>query len=188
MYGAVYIASHPTLRSALPLAILPGFAPIWNTRYDAATAATEFPVAFNRLCVARDPSAPPSYYEETIKQNDDGADFVPENPAATYEIRSAMIGMMATMKPLHRKLVSEQLNDKEGILHLLDEGFPILEIIGTHDSFICCEKIVESLKPIAKNLNVHVMQGASHTPFVDAPDEVMGAILKLAKKINGNGV
>ena len=109
-----------------------------------------------------------------------------ENPAATYEIRCAMMGMSTIMKPLHRKLVSEHMNDDAAIMQLLGDGFPMLEIIGSNDAFLQCNKLVESLKPIAQNLEIHVVEAGSHTPFIDAPDEVMGAILKFAKKVHGH--
>lgn len=171
------------MQTAQNFLVLPAFLPVWNARSDDDAAASDFPVAFNRLCFARDPNAHPSFLQDTVKSNAEGSDFVPENPVATYGNRCATTGMMSSMKSIHRKLVSEHLND-EKILGLLGEGFPILLVMGSHDSFLNCEKLVNSLKPVAKNLDVHIVEGASHAPFVDAPDEVMSAILKFAKKIN----
>ena len=69
---------------------------------------------------------------------------------------------------------------------LFSDGFPMLEIMGSNDAFLQCDKLVESLKPIARNLEVHVVKDGSHTPFVDAPDEVMSVILRFAKKVHAH--
>lgn len=183
IHGAVYISSHPTFRNVVSLVISPANAAINGALSDNAVQASDFPVTFNRLCFARVPDAPPSFYEETIRFNAAGESFVSDNPAATYEIRLMTMGMMATMQPIHRMLAIGHTNDDK-ILEALADGFPMLEVIGTHDSFMKADVTVDSLKSIAKNLDVHLVEGASHTPFVDAPDEVMGAILKFAKKVN----
>lgn len=183
MLGAVYIASHPTLPTTISSFLASVFLPVWNSLTDDNAAANAFPIAFNRLCFARDPHGHANYLSETLELNDGGADFVPENPAASYEIRLATMGMMATMKPLHRRLVVQHLNDDK-ILELLASGFPVLEVIGSHDSFLHCDIDIDAFKPIARNLDIHIIEGASHAPFIDAPDEVMGAIIKFANKVH----
>lgn len=183
MLGAVYIASHPTLASSLPRDIQPGFAPIWQKVSDDSDAVHDFPISFNRLCFAWDDNPSINSLEETIKLHKEGYDFVAENPGATYDIRLAALGMMTSMSIHHRRLTTQHLNDDK-ILDLLAEGFPILEVIGTHDAFLNCRTLVESLKPIARNLEVHFVEGASHTPFVDAPEEVVSAIARFAKRIH----
>lgn len=184
MHGAVYIASHPTLRTALLETAFPVFLTLWNARCDKEAAVSDFPVAFTRLCFSSNTNVSSSSFEESLMLNEEGPDFVPENPAASSEMRYAMMGMVAAMRPLHRRLVTEHFNEDDDILDLLGDGFPMLEVMGSHDAFMNCGKLVESLKPIARNLDVHVVDGASHTPFIDAPDEVMGAILKFAKKVH----
>lgn len=131
--------------------------------------------------MSRDICATESYYETTIKLNDDGADFVPENLTATYNTRSAMIGMATAMKPVHRRYASAHLGDESKILDLLADGFPILEVMGSNDAFLHCNKLVESLKPLAKNLKTFIVDEANHTPFIDNLDEVMSAILDFAR-------
>lgn len=184
MLGAVYIASHPTLSSSLVADAQPGFAPVWQRVVNESDAVHDFPITFNRLCFARDSDPPMDSLEETLKLHKEGYDFVAENPAATYEIRLAALGMMTSMSIHHRRLVIQHLNDNEKILDLLAKGFPILEVMGTHDAFLNCRTLVESLKPIAKNLEVHIVEGSSHTPFVDSPEEVVNAITKFAKRVH----
>lgn len=174
VHGAVYVAAHPTLRNMIPLAFTPGLTSLWEWASNDDAQASNYPIVLNRLCFARMPNVSSSFYEETVRLNDEGEDFVPENPAATYGIRLATMGMITTMKPIHRRLTAEHLNDGD-ILELLANGFPILEVIVTHDTFLKYDMVLESLKSISKNLDVHLIRGASHTPFVHAPDEVMKA-------------
>lgn len=186
MYGAVYIASHPTLQTSLPALVRPNFATIFNTRSDEVKSPTDFPIVFNRICLSRCLEPSEDYYEETLKLNEAGANFVPENPAATQGIRSAMIGMAAVMKPIHRKFSTVHLGDPSKIGDLLAEGFPVLQVIGSHDSMLDCNKVVESVKPMARNLETCIIKGASHTPFVDDPEGVMNAILNFARRVHSD--
>lgn len=165
----------------------PSFLAVWSQLQDDSAQASNFPIAFNRFCFARSPEAPLNHYEETLRLQREGYDFVSENPAATYGIRLEALGMMASMDAKHRRFATNHLNDDK-ILDLLGDGFPILELMGTHDSLLDCGTLVESLKPIAKNLEVQIIEGASHALFIDAPDEVIEAIIKFAKKIHSSNL
>lgn len=185
MHGVVYIGTPPTWRSQRPLVLRPALLPFMTLSLEDA-AALDFAVAFNRLCVSRDTDATTSFYEDTIKLNEDGADFVPENPAATYVIRSALIGMTATMKPIYRRCASAQhtSGDESKLLQRFSGGIPVLLIVGSRDAFFDCNKLVDAYKPAVKNLEVHIVEGASHATFIDAPDEVMSTISKFSRKVH----
>lgn len=165
-----------------PLIASPSLLPIWATVTNDEALISDLPVAFVRLCFARDEHPSPGFYEETLKLNSEGHDFVSDNPAATNEIRLAALGMMTTMNPTHRRLALQHTND-EKVYDLLASGFPVLAIVGTRDCFFNYKTLLESLQKLVKNLDTHLVEGASHTTFVDAPEEVMKAVLKFARNV-----
>lgn len=182
--GAVCIAGTPYAMEGEGLYIaamsstLPGL-----LSSDNVLASNQAALVANRLLFFRDPNPPEDFLEDTIKANAEGADFCDENPAISWETRCACIGMASLISPTERMLIASRPRDNTRVLELARGGFPLLVIYGTHDGYLSGEKVAEILRPDFVNLEVKVVEGGSHAPFLERPEDIMETIFKFGKRV-----
>ncbi|EJD03372.1 alpha/beta-hydrolase [Fomitiporia mediterranea MF3/22] len=140
-------------------------------------------VAANRLLFLRDPNPSSDFLRKTAEAIANGADFHEENPDVSYATRCALVGMAMYMSPKDRFLAVSRQQDNTKIIELGRSGFPLLVIYGTHDAYISGEKMVDIVRPVFVNMKVKVIEGASHAPFLEKPNEVMKDILDFARDL-----
>ncbi|THH07991.1 hypothetical protein EW145_g3019 [Phellinidium pouzarii] len=183
LIGAVCLAGAPCNGPIIQAANSETFMNLGFFSVSTVEAAYRADVVVTRLVLIRNRNPDADFVEKTIKANETGDDFRDDNPYVSWETRCAILGMAGHIFPTQRRLVVTRKQDPTKLFELGAKGFPLLAVYGTEDGLVSGDKIVEGIQPHFTNLQVKNVEGASHSPFLDDPDEVMEAIFGFAKKI-----
>jgi pimeloyl-ACP methyl ester carboxylesterase len=151
-----------------------------------ATLAHYCMLAAIRLLFHHDTNLGPGFLDDTAKKAAEGDDFIHENPKVSYLTRMGILGMAYSMSPEDQKRVVTRVQDNTKLFELAKAGFPLLAVHGTQDAYFDGGKMVEIVRPLFTNMEVVMLDGACHTPFVEDPFVVMDPILKFCDRLLGS--
>ena len=105
--------------------------------------------------------------------------------AIDWDIRCKWNGMATFQLPIHRQLLFGRQHDPTKLFELGASNFPMLVVHGRNDKHLQVEPVVSEMKPVFKNLEVHIIEkGGSHAVHLENESEVMKCILAFARKVH----
>ncbi|KZT52832.1 alpha/beta-hydrolase, partial [Calocera cornea HHB12733] len=109
--------------------------------------------------------------------------FVHHKKRMGYRTRAALLGNIVTQSPVVRRHCIWRVTDPAPF-RAAGATLPLLLIHGREDEHIVAEPVVEILQPsFGQRLEVHVLEGVGHTPFIDDPQRTRELVLEFVRRV-----
>lgn len=98
-------------------------------------------------------------------------------------LKWSWLGSSTIQDPLACKALLARTQDPGKLLEAGSKGLPLMMISGTRDTHIRGDVVVRLMEPHFKDVEVHTIQGGSHTLFYDNKEVFMKAVVDFATRV-----
>ncbi|KZT52833.1 alpha/beta-hydrolase [Calocera cornea HHB12733] len=104
----------------------------------------------------------------------------------SYRTRAALLGDSILQPPAVRNAAFTRTTDPAPFLKA-GATLPLLFLHGREDEHLVAERVLEVIQPsFGERLEVHILEGVGHGPFIDAPEKTRELVLDFVKRVVGN--